>query len=410
MLNRSLISKGSELGRWCLAVAAAFGMSSFQLAEAQGEGPAPLPHAVAMPYAEVIPTAPAKDAPLSGAGIIQAGCRTCGSPLHSESFSDMGCDSCGGNCVPGHFGCAPCTADSCIGRFFCGIHDCLCCPDPCYEPRWIAAADSAFFVDGARPANQTRLRWDSGLNMQFPDRAEYFWARADGNGKGPRFPIHGFRGETSLDYNDISMYTEIASGNFSASVDVPYRSIDPQQANHAAGFGDITIGTKSMLFDCELMQVTFGFKTTLPSGNFTKGIGNGLVSLEPSLLVAIRLAQNTYWQSQVSEWIPLGGDNDYSGAILHYHFSLNHVLWKPIEDVQLIGTAEFNGWSFQDGAYTDPVAGAFQKASGDTYISIGPGLRLVICDKVDFGVGAAFSVTNHHFADQLYRTEFRWRF
>src|SRR5260370_18964391 len=147
------------------------------------------------------------------------------------------------------------------------------------------------------------------------------------------------------------MYTEIASGNFSASVDVPYRSIDPEQANHAAGFGDITIGTKSMLLDCELMQATFQFNTTVPSGNFTKGLRTGHVSLEPSLLVAIRLAQNTYWQGQLSQWIPLGGDNDYQGAILHYHFSLNQVLWKPLADVQLIGTAEFSGWSFQDGAF-----------------------------------------------------------
>jgi hypothetical protein len=249
-----------------------------------------------------------------------------------------------------------------------------------------------------------------GRNMQFPDRSEYFWPRADGNGKGPKFPINGFKGETSLDYNELSLYTEIASGNFSLSVDLPYRSFEPVVANHAAGFGDIIIGTKSMLLDCELMQATFQFNTTVPSGNFTKGLGTGHVSLEPSLLLAIRLAQNTYWQGQLSEWIPLGGDNDYAGAIFHFHSSINQVLWRPIADVQLIGTAELIGWSFQDGAYTDPFAGPFQKSSGGTYVSIGPGLRLVICDKVDFGVGAVFSITNHNFADQLYRTEFRWRF
>jgi hypothetical protein len=277
-------------------------------------------------------------------------------------------------------------------------------------PRWIAAADAAFFVDAARPVSQTRIRWDSGLGMEFPDRAEFFWARADGMGKGPHFPINGFKGETGLDFNVLSLYTEIAAANFSASVEFPYVSIDPEQAAHAAGFGDIIIGTKSMLLDCELMQVTFAFKTIVPSGNFTKGLGTAHVSLEPSLLWAVRLAQNTYTQGQLSEWIPLGGDTDYAGAIFHFHFSLNQVLWRPLDDVQLIGTAELNGWAFQDGAFTDPVLGSFQKASGDTYVSIGPGLRLVICDKIDIGIGAAFAVSDHHFAEQLYRTEFRWRF
>jgi hypothetical protein len=290
------------------------------------------------------------------------------------------------------------------------VYECICCPDPCYDPQWIGAANAAFFVDGARPMTQMRIRWDSGLNMQFPDRAEYFWARADGGGKGPHFPINGFKGETRLDYNQLSLYTEAASGNFSVFTILPYLSIDPDQAAHAAGFGDMVIGTKSMLLDCELMQLTFGFNTYIPTGNFTKGLGTGHVALEPQFLTAIRIAQGTYFQGQLAEWIPLGGDNDYEGAILHYHFSLNQVLWRPIADVQIIGTAEFNGYSFQDGAFTDPILGGFQKASGDTYISIGPGLRCVICDKVDFGVGAAFNVTDHHFAQQLYRTELRWRF
>jgi hypothetical protein len=32
---------------------------------------------------------------------------------------------------------------------------------------------------------------------------------------------------------------------------------------------------------------------------------------------------------------------------------------------------------------------------------------MVICDKIDFGAAALFSLTEHHFADQLYRLEFR---
>jgi hypothetical protein len=125
--------------------------------------------------------------------------------------------------------------------------------------------------------------------------------------------------------------------------------------------------------------------------------------------MALKLAEDTYLQAQVSEWIPLGGDPDYMGAILHYHFSINRVLWRPIPDLQLIGTAEAFAFTFQDGLYSDPLLGP-SKASGGTYANAGPGLRMVFCDKLDFGVGTAFSFSRHNLADQLFRTELRIRF
>ena len=39
----------------------------------------------------------------------------------------------------------------------------LCCPDPCYDPRWWALADAAFFTSAARPVSQQRFRWDAGF-------------------------------------------------------------------------------------------------------------------------------------------------------------------------------------------------------------------------------------------------------
>jgi hypothetical protein len=311
------------------------------------------------------------------------------------------------------------------------FYHCICCPDPCYEPCWIAVANNAFFVDAARPITQMRVRWDAGLDFTFPDRAEFFWARADGKGKGPngvdpsrtaivpgtnpvrtiqtQYPAP-YLGETKLRYNELSLYTEGAADKFSLSLEMPYLSVDPDINAHAAGFGDLIIGTKSLLLDCPLMQFSFQFKTFVPTGNFTKGLGTGHVSLEPSLLLALRLTASTYFQAQLSEWIPIGGDPSYEGSILHYHFAVNHILWRPIHDVQLIGSLEFNGYSFQTGQFTDPTLGPWQKAGDDAYLSAGPGLRLVICDRIDFGAAAAFAVNDHHGPEQLYRTEFRWRF
>jgi hypothetical protein len=341
------------------------------------------------------------------------GCTTCGSgllgmPPPSLDGALCGCGA-GGECVPGRLKpCYPCTSDNCVGRFLCGLYECICCPDPCYEPHWIPLGDSAFFVDSARPQTQQRLRYDHGQDLLFPDRSEFFWPRADGKGKGPR-PPSGILGERGLNYNDLSLYTEAATGSASLFTEMTYRSISPVFDAYASGFADMSLGTKALLFDCELLQLTFQFRTYLPSGNFTKGLGVAHVSLEPSLLLGVKLAPETYFQAQLSEWIPLGGDTDYMGSILHYHTSVNQILYRVLPDVPLVGTFETNGWSFQHGLYTDPVLGP-QKSSGGTYFNLGAGLRVFVCDKIDFGIAFSQAVTNPHWADQLYRAEFRWRY
>lgn len=348
-------------------------------------------------------------APESGAfaGILQTGCSSCGAGILGASgpsyLSSGGCSdgSCEGGCFPGRKNCTECVGTNCVSRMFCAFHDCLCCPDPCYEGRWIAAANSAFFVDGARPVSQMRLRWDYGNNLVLPDRSEYFWGKI-GGGRGPSKP------ETRVNYSQLTIYNEAATERFSVFTEMPYLSLNNSVNPGAAGFGDLKVGTKSMLLDCELIQLSFQFTTSIPVGNSTKGLGTGHVSLEPSLIAAIKLYPDTYLQAQISQWCPIAG-SDFAGGVLHYHFSLNHVICRPVGDTQLVGTLEFNGYSFESGAYTDPVLGR-QASTGTTYASIGPGIRYIICDKVDFGFGAAFAVTDPHFANQLFRTEFRWRF
>jgi hypothetical protein len=345
--------------------------------------------------------------------IQQAGCAGCGGgggllgPPGMPGLGGPGCCE-GGACVFGQKPCAPCEGRTLLGRFLCGVYHCLCCPDPCYDPRWIPLADAAFFTEAVRPQTQQRLRWDAGLDLRLPDRAEFFWSRNDGRGRGPAPPLP-LRAESALRYHELSLYTEIATSRLSLFVDIPYRSLRPDHVPGAVGFADMNLGTKSLLFDCELFQIAFQFRTYLPAGNFFKGLGNGHVSLEPSLLVGLRVGPDTFFQGQLAEWIPLGGDPGYQGAVLHYHASLNQVLCRPLPDVPLIGTLEFNGWSFQAGSYTDPVLGT-QSANGTAYLSAGPGLRLVVCDRIDFGVGTSFALTEPHFAGQLFRSEFRWRY
>lgn len=304
---------------------------------------------------------------------------------------------------------SPCGIPERSACGFChNLYECICCPDPCYEPRWQPLADTAFFVETARPVTQQRIRWDAGMNLILPDRSEYFWARADGIGDGPR--PNGALAVPSLDYHELSLYTEVAFGNLGFIVEVPYRSVDPIAADFGSGFTDLNVATKALLFDCELLQISFLFRTFIPSGNASKGLGVDHVSFEPSLLFGIKLNEKAFIQGQVSEWIPIEGDREYAGALLHYHLSFNRQLLCFRPDVLLIGTVEASGYSFQDGAFTDPTLGSFQQSSGRTYVYVGTGLRLFICDRIDFGFGANFAVTNQHFAERLYRSEFRVRY
>ena len=122
-----------------------------------------------------------------------------------------------------------------------------------------------------------------GVRLREPDKAEFFIPRTDGNGSyqqgaraGGGRPVGAFQ----LDACEYRMYNEAAVERFSFFIDLGYRHIDPDFLPTAAGFTDIELGTKSMLLDCELTQITFQFKTYIPAGNAGKGLGTGHLSLD----------------------------------------------------------------------------------------------------------------------------------
>ena len=125
------------------------------------------------------------------------------------------------------------------------------------------------------------------------------------------------------------------------------------------------------------------------------------MSLEPGLILSAKLTPDTYFQGQIGEWIPIGGDTGGSGAIFNYRAALNHVIARPFVDSQFIATLEMVGYCFQDGTYTDPAIvplsdASYVKSSGGNYVSVGPGVRWVMSQKCDFGFGVQWAVTENH--------------
>lgn len=352
--------------------------------------------------------------------ILQAGCSSCGGgAVPWMAAGPLGCnhcsgpivggscgDGCGGpRCVPGRLGCCePCHAKTRMGRFFCAMHEALCCPDPCYEPCWIPAANSSFFTESAKPVTQTRFYYDAGINGNGGgDRGEFFWAQVGGRGPAAA------NNSANIFYHDLVIYTEAAVDRFSVFATAPFRFIDGYNPALKSGpFSDMSVGTKTLLVDSELLLASFQFTTFIPTGVAAFGLGTGHVSLEPALLTALKLFPETYLQASIANRIPIAGTPGAAANVLHYHFSMNHTLAEPVVDTKIIGSLEFGAYSFLNGQVTPTGAAAVDART--TYFALGPGIRIVSCNKLDVGVGMQFAVTNSHFAQQLYRTEFRWRF
>src|SRR5262249_5440874 len=131
---------------------------------------------------------------------------------------------------------------------------------------------------------------------------------------------------------------------------------------------------------------------------------------EPSLLLALKLTPETYLQGQLAYWFPIGGTQGVAGPLFHYHLSLNHLLCSCGEGLPLTGTFELNGLGIRCGAvtHTHRLSGSARDLSH--VVSVGPGVRLSVCNVIDFGVGTAFALTGDRMPGQLIRAEFRWRF
>src|SRR5438270_5007915 len=82
-------------------------------------------------------------------GAVGSGCSSCGQGIDVGPWEPShGPGGCGACCYPGRLKCCGCgDCNTWWGRIVGGLADCVCCPDPCYEPRWFPLADSAFFVD-----------------------------------------------------------------------------------------------------------------------------------------------------------------------------------------------------------------------------------------------------------------------
>jgi hypothetical protein len=379
---------------------------------------APKPQA---PSAAVAPASSPLDT-IFDAAVAPAGCASCGGFHGSldgpQSYGSYLCN--GAQCVPGRAMCTPpCyPCNTLLGQFFTCLYEMICCPDPCYQPQWEPGANASLFADYARPRTVTRFRYDNLINITRPDRNQFFVQQVHG-GKNFKFGGVTYRSDPAANLQQIYLYQEAAGDFGSLWVEMPYRQFDPLFSPLTAGFSDLNFGLKSLLLDREVLQISFQFRTFVPTGDGGKGLGTQHVSLDPSFLASLKLTPSTYFQAQIGQWIPLSGTPNLAGGVLYWFLSLNQVLFNVMPNSPLIATLEMDGWSFENGGYTQPIAvNAVGKSTktiqgaggGVSYFNIGPGLRWSICNRFDIGSAITFATTANHWGDPWYRFEMRWLF
>jgi len=262
-----------------------------------------------------------------------------------------------------------------------------------------------FEIDTTQPFGNFAVKTLMYTGQQLPDRAEFFWSRA--GGRGPALP------ETLVNFQEVRLKLELGKGKFSTTTEVPFRWVDPERNRNHSGLGDLTTATKTVLLDGESWQITQFFKTYFNTGSPSMGLGTGHISLEPGFLFRYRWSESTYLHSEVKYLFPLGADPLFAGEVLRYGLGISH-LWLENDEIAILPTFEFVGWSISGGQATNPLGVPIQ-TDGTHIFNVYPGLRIVHDTNSDLGlleigVRGGFPVSPHRWQDGSVGVELRWSF
>lgn len=270
------------------------------------------------------------------------------------------------------------------------------------------AESNVGYIDAAIPRTQFRLRFDAAYDDNRPDRAEFFYPKCGCFGGGaPGPPLS----ETSVDYQELSSYLEVAVGDrFSGFVEVPVRFLNPEQNTDQTGIGDMNAGFKFAFVACEDRYVTFQLRTYIPTGDAFRGLGTRHVSLEPALLAYQQLTDRLAIEGEFRDWIPING-TDFAGNVIRYGVGLGYHVVNS-QALRITPVAEFVGWTVLGGKEaamvgTQTVA---KDASGDTIVNVKLGSRFTFCEHNEIYVGYGRALTGAVWYKDILRLEYRLLF
>jgi len=295
------------------------------------------------------------------------------------------------------------------------------------------------YIEDAVIASQVRIRFDAAFDDQFPDLAEFFYAKC-GCYRGlataipaaydPNAPGPGLGVPNNVNYQELTFRGEYAPvSRFSAFFELPLRWLQPQgfQAvppfpafGSSSGVGDVRFGVKLGLIASDQRSLTVQLRAFVPSGDASKGLGTNHSAFEPALLYREQVTSRFGIEGQIGDSHPIGGSagvptnssQSFAGDVFFYGigpsytvYEGNRVKFTPV--VELVGWHVFSGFATNPGG---PILGAAFDVSGTNIVNLKFGARTTVGNHDSFYVGYGHALTNPDWYDNIVRVEYRHTF
>jgi len=306
------------------------------------------------------------------------------------------------------------------------------------EPRPRFPGSMVGYIDNPVVESQIRIRFDDAFEDQFPDRAEFIYAKCgcyrglgtiDPPGFDPKAPGPGPSVPRAINYQQLYLNGEYAPNRrVSAFVEIPIRWLQPQgnllgpgpAFPNSSGIGDVMAGVKFAAIATENTYVTFQFKSYFPSGDASQGLGTNHYSIEPSFLFYQNLSPRFTLEGQLGDWHPIGGSagvptaisEGFSGDVFFYGIGPSYKLYNGPR-FKIAPVVELFGWHVLSGFQTNlggPAAGVANEVSGMNIVNIKTGVRFGIGTHSSVYVGFGQALTHDDWYKHLVRLEYRFTF
>jgi hypothetical protein len=281
-------------------------------------------------------------------------------------------------------------------------------------------------IEDATVGSGFRIRFDTGWDINSPDRAEFFYAKCgcfrtgvpafDPNAAGPGPGV-----VAAMNFNQLSMTTERQMGRrASVFVDLPFRWVKPTDFvagtgsfGNQSGLADITVGTKVAVATSSSHDYTIMVRGSIPTGDSTKGLGTDHGSVEPALLVRQSLGSRFQIEGDFGYWHPTGsstgpsGSGNFSGDILYYGIGPSFAIVNS-RNTRFAPVVELVGWHVLGGYETSTfAAGGSGDASGLNVVNLNIGARLSLSGGGSLYAGYGWALTQNLWYDHILRFEYR---
>jgi hypothetical protein len=291
------------------------------------------------------------------------------------------------------------------------------------------------YIDDAVVSSKLRVRFETALHDNLPDRAEFFYAKCgcyrdlkvlnppafDPAAPGPRPGI-----VTDMNFQQAYVLGEYAAtGRFSVFAELPTRWIQPQSfatgfgsfANQA-GIGDLRAGVKLALLDAPDHVMTAQVRTYVPTGDAASGLGTNHWSVEPAILYYQQVSDRVSVESQVNVWVPNGGSvgvptakgGNFSGSVFSYGVGPSFEVYRS-GFVRFAPVVELVGWHVLGGLQTQPPGSSDPAdASGTNIVNLKIGARTSWDRRGSIYAGYGRALTTSHWYQDIVRVEYRYSF